>query len=359
MTADCMGKAGRGPRRRRLLAAAALGVPLAAIGQPADPAGSVAQTTRADREQFLGDGARREGEVSVYTSLTAEEIAALSAAFERRYGVKVKAWRAGSENVLRRVLTEGRARRHEVDLIETNGPELEVLARENLLQALRSPHLRDLIPQALQPHGLWIGSRINMFVHAYNTRLVSRDELPRSYADLAHPRWKGRLGIESDDEDWFMMAVRELGEERGLAVFREIAQVNGFSVRKGHTLLAGLVASGEVPFALTVYSHGAEKLKEKGAPVEWFAIEPAIGRANGVAVARFAPRPHAAALFADFLLSPEGQGILAKGGYVPANTRVSHAAHKLSLKFVDPRLILDEGDKWRKLYQDIIVKAAR
>jgi iron(III) transport system substrate-binding protein len=346
-------------QRRRLLAAAALAAPLLATGQSIDPTASIVQTTRPDREQFLTDGARKEGEVSVYTSLTAEEIAGLSSAFERRYGVKVKTWRAGSENVLRRVVTEGRARRHEVDVIETNGPELEVLMRENLLQPLRSPHLRDLIAQALQPHGMWVGSRINMFVQAYNTRLVSRDELPRTYADLAHPRWKGRLGIEAEDEDWFMMVVREMGEERGLGVFREIAQNNGFSVRKGHTLLAGLVASGEVPFALTVYSHGAQKLKEKGAPVEWFAIEPAIGRANGVAIARLAPRPHAAALFVDFLLSPQGQAILDKGGYVPANLKVAHRAHQLPLKFVDPRLMLDEGEKWRKLYQDIIVKAAR
>ena len=345
--------------RRRLLAATALAAPLLASGQSIDPAGSIVQTTRPDREQFLADGARKEGELSLYTSLTAEEIAGLSSAFERRYGVKVKTWRAGSENVLRRAVTEGRARRHEVDVIETNGPELELLMRENLLQPLHSPHLRDLIAQALQPHGMWVGSRINMFVHAYNTRLVSRDELPRTYADLAHPRWKGRLGIEADDEDWFMMAVREMGEERGLGVFREIARNNGFSVRKGHTLLAGLVASGEVPFALTVYSHGAEKLKEKGAPVEWFAIEPAIGRANGVAIARAAPRPHAAALFVDFLLSPQGQAILDKGGYVPANLKVAHRAHQLPLKFVDPRLMLDEGEKWRRLYQDIIVKAAR
>ncbi|MEO5845496.1 MAG: extracellular solute-binding protein [Caldimonas sp.] len=346
-------------QRRRVFLAGLLAAPALASAQGGDPVAAIVETDRPDREQFLADGARKEGELSLYTSLTAEEIAALAAAFERRYGVKVKSWRAGSENVLRRVVTEGRAKRSEVDVVETNGPELEVLVREGLLRPLRSPHQRDLLPQALQSHGQWVGSRVNMFVHAYNTRLVGRDELPRSYADLAHPRWKGRLGIEAEDEDWFMMVVRELGEERGLKVFREIAQANGFSVRKGHTLLAGLVASGEIPFAITVYSHGAEKLKEKGAPVEWFAIPPAIGRANGAGISRLTSRPHAAALFVDFLLSPEGQAIIAKGGYVPANLKLPHPAHKLPLKFVDPRLMLDEGEKWRALYQDVVVKAAR
>jgi iron(III) transport system substrate-binding protein len=215
------------------------------------------------------------------------------------------------------------------------------------------------MPQALRPHGHWVGTRINMFVQSYNTKLVKKEELPRSYADLAHPRWKGRLGIEAEDEDWFAMVVKELGEENGLRLFRDIVRVNGLSVRKGHTLLAGLVASGEIPLALTTYSHGTEKMKKKGAPVEWFAIAPAIGRANGIGIARNAPHPNAAALFVDFLLSPEGQAILQRGGYVPASLKVADPAQKLPLKFVDPAVILDEDAKWQKLWTEIVLGAAR
>jgi iron(III) transport system substrate-binding protein len=313
----------------------------------------------ADRERFLIDGAKKEGEVAVYTSLISEDLGALAAAFEKKYGVKVKGWRAGSEKVLQRAVTEARAGRMDADIIETNGPELEALYREKVLQPLRSPHLKDLMPQAVRPHSHWVGTRINLFVHSYNTNLVKKDEVPRSYADFAHPRWKGRLGIEAEDEDWFAMVVKELGEEAGLKLFREIGKVNGFSVRKGHTLLAGLVGSGEVPFALTTYSHGAEKMKQRGAPLEWYAIEPAIGRANGVAVMARPAHPHAAALFVDFILSPEGQAILEKGGYVPANLKVEHRAQRLPLKFVDPAVILDEADKWKKLWSEIVLGAAR
>jgi len=313
----------------------------------------------ADRERVLAEGAKKEGEVMLYTSLVPEDLTTLAAAFEKKYGVKLKTWRANSEKVLQRAVTEARAGRHDADLVETNGPQLESLYREKGLQPLRSPHVRDLMPQAVQKHGHWVGTRINMFVHSYNTTLVRKDELPKSYADLANPRWKGRLGIEAEDEDWFAMIIKELGEEQGLRTFREIARVNGFSVRKGHTLLAGLVASGEIPLALTTYSHGAEKMKQKGAPVEWFAIAPAIGRVNGIGVTRKPPHPHAAALFVDFLLSPEGQAILQKGGYVPANLRVEDRAQKLPLRFVDPAVILDEHDKWKKLWQEIVLTAPR
>jgi len=308
-----------------------------------------------DRESFLAQAAKKEGEVSVYTSLIQEDLIALSEAFEKKYGVKVKGWRAGSEKVLQRAVTEARANRHDADVIETNGPELESLYREKVLQPLKSPHLKDLMPQAVRSHGHWVGTRINLFVQTYNTTLVSKDEVPKSFADLTNPRWKGRLGIEAEDEDWFAMVVRELGEERGLKIFREISRVNGFSVRKGHTLLSGLVASGEVPFALTTYSHGSEKMKQRGAPVEWYAIEPAIGRANGVAVMARPAHPHAAALFVDFILSPEGQAILEKGGYVPASLKMNNRAQKLPLKFVDPAVVLDESDKWKKLWEEIVL----
>jgi len=319
----------------------------------------VVQYDKPDRERILLQGAKKEGEVMIYTSLVPEDLAALGAAFERKYGVKLLSWRANSEKVLQRALTEARAGRHEADAVETNGPQLEALYREKGLQPLFSPHLPELMPQALRPHGHWVGTRINMFVQSYNTTLVKKDELPKSWAELAHPRWKGRLGIEAEDEDWFAMIVKELGEEPGLRLFRDIVRSNGLSVRKGHTLLAGLVASGEIPLALTTYSHGAEKMKQRGAPVEWFAIAPAIGRANGIGIVGKPPHPHAAALFADFLLSPEGQAILQKGGYVPANLQVADAAQKLPLKFVDPALILDEHEKWKKLWAQIVLGGAR
>ena len=303
--------------------------------------------------------ARKEGEVMLYTSLVPEDLTPLSAAFEKKYGVKLTLWRSSSEKVLQRAVTEMRAGRSDADVVETNGPQMESLYREKGLQPLRSAHLKDLMPQALRPHGHWVGTRINMFVQSYNTRLVKKEELPKSYSDLTHPRWKGRLGIEAEDEDWFAMVVKELGEEAGLRIFRDIVRVNRLSVRKGHTLLAGLVASGEIPLALTTYSHGAEKMKQRGAPVEWFAITPAIGRANGIAIPRRPAHPHAAALFVDFVLSPEGQAILEHGGYVPANLRLDSRAQKLPLRFVDPAMVLDEDAKWKKLYSEIVLGNAK
>src|SRR3981189_1474353 len=236
--------------------------PSAAQARPFASLEEMASYQGADRTQRLVEGAKKEGTLSMYTSAQSDDMGALVAAFEKKYGIKVSMWRTSSEKVLQRAVTEARANRFAVDVLETNGPELESMHREKILQKVASPHHADLIAPALRPHGEWVGTRLNVFVQAYNTNLVKKEELPKSWEDMLHPKWKGRLGIEAEDVDWFAMVIKEIGEDKGLTLFRAIVARNGLSVRRGHTLLAGLVASGEGPFALTVYNHNADKLKQ-------------------------------------------------------------------------------------------------
>jgi iron(III) transport system substrate-binding protein len=320
---------------------------------------AVAQYEGQDRAQKLLAGAKREGELTLYTSLTVEDMAVINGAFEKKYGIKVRMWRAGADKVLQRAVQEARGNRFEVDIVEASTPSLESLRREKLLAPVKSPYHADLMAEAVPAHREWVGSRLNVFVHAYNTNVIRKGEAPRSYQDLVQPKWKGKLGIEAADEDWFANVVAALGEENGLKLFREIGATNGFSVRKGHTLLTNLVASGEVPFALTVYNFTAEQVKQKGAPLEWYVMQPVVARANGLAVARHAPHPHAAMLYYDFMISEEGQQILAKRDFVPTSKRVETPFTHMPMKLVDPERMLDEGKKWERLYADIVVKRAK
>jgi len=300
--------------------------------------------------------AKKEGEVVMYTSGQQDDMSALTKVFEQKYGVRVTIWRASSEKVLQRAVTEARSGRYAVDILETNGPELEMAQREGLLQKVDSPHLRDIIPVALRPHGEWVGTRMNVFTLAYNTKSVKKDELPKSWEDLAQPRWKGRLGIEADDSEWLAGVLAQIGEQKGVQLFRDIVKKNGISVRKGHTLLTQLVVSGEVPLSLTVYNYKAEQLKKEGAPIEWFAIGKAVARPNGVAATKRAPHPNAAALWLDFEISEEGQKIFAKRDFVTTNRKVETPLNRIPLMVVDPKVMLDEQDKWTKLYEELFLK---
>jgi len=190
-------------------------------------------------------------------------------------------------------------------------------------------------------------------VQAYNTKLVKKEDLPKTWEDLADPKWKGKLGIEAEDSDWLAGVSGEIGAERAERVFRQITGRNGVSLRKGHTLLTQLVVSGEVPLALTVYNYKAEQLRAEGAPIDWFTIGKAIARPNGVGVARRAPHPHAAVLFYDFELSEEGQTIIAARDFVPTSRKIDTPLNKVPMTFVDARVSLDEYDKWKNLYTDL------
>ena len=217
---------------------------------------------------------------------------------------------------MQRVVTEQRGRRDDVDIVETDASGLEALSGEGTFLPVRTPQADAILSHAKPAGGLWIGTRLQVIAAAYNTGLIANAALPKTYENLADPRWKGELGIEADDPDWFATVVTALGKDKGLDLFRRIVTTNGISVRKGHTLLATLVASGEVPFALTTYVYKVDQLKADGAPIDWLALPPAVARVNGIGLAARAPHPYSALLFYDFMLT-DGQGILAKREFYP------------------------------------------
>lgn len=315
----------------------------------------IALSQDADRLQRLIEGARKEGVLNLYAAMPAEDIGVLVDAFTKKYGVKVNIWRSSSENIIRRITTEARGKRFEVDVVQNNAPAMEPLRREKLLQQANSPAHRDLIPQAIPAHKEWVGLYSLIFLQLYNTNSVRKEELPKTYQDLLDPRWKSRLAIEAEDQPWFAYVLQELGQEKGTRLFKDIVQSNGMSVRKGHTLLANLVASGEVPLGLTVYSYMAVQLKRLGAPVDWFVISPPIAQFTAISVTRNAPHPHAAMLFYDFLLS-EGQQILSSRDHVPVSTKIESPMRNLPLKFIDPASALDMTDKWTQTFDEVFVR---
>ena len=346
--------------RKGQLHAMAVAAILAVVGflapARAQTLAELANYSGADRTARLVAGAKREGTVTLYSSLTLADQSAIIAAFQAKYGIKVQQWRGSSEDIRSRALTEYAAGRFDADVAETSGSEMEPMVREQLLQAVTTPAAAGLIPQAIMPHHGWIATRLSVFVGAYNTDIVKPADVPKSYADLRDPKWKGKLGIEADDANWFLSVVDHMGEEKGLRLFHDIVATNGISVRKGHTLLANFVGSGEVPLALTTYSYLVEQLKRAGAPVELLYLPPVVALPTGAGVFRKAPHPHAALLLLDFYLT-DAQKILAAREAVPTDPRVK--ALPKELIFVDLPKYLDEGEKWTKLFNDTFIKQAR
>ena len=312
----------------------------------------------ADREARLLEGAKKEGQLSIYTSLNTKDSGPITEAFEKKYGIKALLWRSSSEKVLQRAVTEARAGRSAFDVLETTGPEMEALYREKLLAEFHSPHFKDLPPAAFPKHRHYVADRFNFFTIGYNTNLVKPDEVPNSYQDLLHPRFIGKIGIESGDTDWFAALVKSMGEEKGMAFFRKLAEMKP-QMRTGHTLLAELVSSGEIPITATIYNHNIERLIQKGAPVKWKALTPTFGRPNAIGVVARSPNPHAALLFTDFMLSPQGQQLLKERNRVPSSLAVDTQLNKFPFEMIDPVISLDESEKWEKRWSDLFLKGQK
>jgi iron(III) transport system substrate-binding protein len=304
---------------------------------------------------FCTAGWAQDKSLTLYTSLAPTESGPLAQAFEKKTGIKVELWRAISEKVVQRAITESRARRFVFDVVETNAPEMEMMAREKLFAELDSPYVADLPPGAVPKHRMWIPDRMNFFVVAYNTVKIRREDLPKDYLGFLEPKWKGRIGLEATDAEWMATLVKKWGSEAGLANFRRLADMRP-DVRKGHVLLAELIAAGEIAVGLTVYNANAESLKRKGAPIDWVPVQPVVARPQGIAVGRNAPNPKAARAFVDFVLSPEGQELLMSMGRVPASTRVRTHLNDFEYTVVDPVTVLDEQDKWNRLWESLFIR---
>ena len=302
----------------------------------------------------LAERAKAEGIVNVFTSMQLADSRPLAEAFEKKYGIKVSLWRASGEKVAQRVITEARGGRHEVDVVETDGAQMEILHREKQLAPFTTPSMKDIPASLLPAHGHYVPTRLSLYVLAYNTQRVAPHEVPNTYEDLLKPRWAGKLAVETADVAWFAAVAKAMGEANGIAYFRKLAATKP-SLRHGHTLMAELVAAGEIEIAVDAHVQGVARLKDKGAPIDWKPLQPAFGQPSSVGIARRAPHPNAAALFADFILSQEGQEIIKSRNRVPSSRAVDSPLNKFRYELIDPAIALDEWDKWSRLWSSLFL----
>ena len=298
----------------------------------------------------LLEGARREGELVYYASMNVAEANAVIGAFEKRYPfIKVKLNRIASEKLLTRVLTEARTKKIFADVIQTVEFSMHIFSRSGIL-ARYTPQANSIYPKEFKEEGFWTTVYYNAYVTAYNTRLVATRALPKSYDDLLDPKWKGALMMEGTKADWFAGMLQIMGQERGLKYMRALAKQQP-SPREGHELLAQLIVAGEGLFDINIPAASVERMKERGAPIEWTALGEVPAIMVGIGLSAQAPHPNAAKVFSDFVLSREGQKLMQTPGRLIARGDLANeqAAMLRGLKIVpvDPALAekLDEYAK--------------
>jgi iron(III) transport system substrate-binding protein len=269
----------------------------------------------------LYDAARQEGEITLYSSNNIDDMRHVLDRFMARYpGVKANHVRASSEDLVRRLVTETRGGRTLADVFESNALSYWGLIAEDLIEPFTPPSAQTLPPEYKDPGGKWFTEALSHDVMAFNTNLIQRGEVPRTWEQAGDPKYRGRLMMEPSDQ--IVMIALWQGKYNGdlsrvKDVFTQIAK-NEPTFNRGHSEATELLASGERAIFAGAYYQPVLQVKDKGAPVDWLLEGEAIIIPSVAGVVKNAPHPNAARLYLDWILGDEGQQAFADRQRPPA-----------------------------------------
>ena len=327
----------------------------------------LAQAPRAaEIDQAVLDAARREGQVVWYTGLIVNQIVRpMAEAFETKYpGIAVRYSRASDTETAVKLLNEGRARRIQADLFDATNAIFPLLDAK--LVAAYPPRAAAHYPAELKdPNGYWTASNLYFLTVAANTNRVKPDQMPRSFADLLDPRWKGQMAWTSElapqgPPGFIHNILTVMGEHDGMDYLRRFAAQEPVFVAASPRAVLDQVIAGEYSMGVMMYNHHAAISAGKGAPVQWLRIEPLVGLQSMVAILKDAPHPNAARVMEEFILSPEGQKVMADNDYLPADPDVAARIAELKpqaghfeVDLIPPQMVHDDLPRWRSIFHEV------
>jgi iron(III) transport system substrate-binding protein len=314
-----------------------------------------------DRENVLLEGAKKEGQLTFYTSNT-WVAGPVSQEFEKKYPfIKANVWRSDSKSLLKRLTEEHTAGRYLADVVETSPEYVTLLVRNNLLQEHFSPELAayDDDAKVKGKSGVLAWTNREIYISlGYNTKLISAADAPKTLRDYLDPKWKGKMSIAgtTTGTQWIGAVIDAMGRE-----FLEKLGAQEISVQNmSGAALSGLVASGEVPLSPTIFNSNIFTHKQKNAPVEWRAIDPVIAGVGSSGMIVNAPHPHAALLFLDYLHSTLGQQVAMKGGLSSARTDIGSLEQKFKKIYMESKYGPEELEKkfneWEALMRKLFIR---
>ena len=300
----------------------------------------------ADREKILLEGAKKEGQVSFYTSNT-WVAGPVSQEFEKKYPfVKANVWRSDSKALLKRLSEEVAASKFLADVVETSPEYITILMRSNILQEHTSPELTayDDDAKVKGKRGVYAWNNREIYISlGFNTKLIPPAEAPKSVKDYLDPKWKGKMSIAgtTTGTQWIGALIDMMGRE-----FIEKLSAQEINVQNmSGAALSGLVASGEVPLSPTIFNSNIFTHKQKGAPVDWRPLDPVIAGVGISGMVTNSPHPHAALLFLDYLHSKDGQQAAMKGGLSSPRTDIGSLEQKFKKFYIESKFTPEEFEK--------------
>jgi ABC-type Fe3+ transport system substrate-binding protein len=307
----------------------------------------------AERQSALVREAKNERSVVWYAPINREDLRQFTTAFEAEYPfLKVEVLTGGPQSLLNRILTETRAAKYNFDTMNVRSSALYTLKKAGAVMRFESPNRRALRAGFADKDGYLNGLWASLLVYLYNAKQVPRAQAPKSIDDLLQPRWKGKLGMDQDADDWLAAVMDYYGDARG----REIARALGaqqLNVRKGRSLVSQLVAAGEFPLQIDAHHHEAVALKKAGAPIDYVFPEPfvPVKAVSMFVLSAHPPHPHAAALLVDFMISKKGQEIAYRQNRWPAHRELAAGGPD---DVGNRKTVVPDAEKWGARFEELV-----
>lgn len=281
--------------------------------------------TGAARRTFLEEGAKKEGEIVFYTSLSLTDYPKILPHFEKSYPfIKTNTYRATPSGLFTRVDTEARTGRFAADVIGSAPVEMWQLKQRKLSASYLSPERRALQPGSFDAEGYWQAFDVTPLALAFNTKQVPANDAPRSYADLLHPKWKGRMSLGTEEYTWFNILLESMGKQKGLDYMQALAKQELHMPGSSSVMRVQLMLAGESAIAIAARGRRVSEYKQQGAPIDYRILDPYAGEPNFVTLMQRAPHPFSAVLFIDWMLSEEGQTRMAEVGRLSVRRGIKH-----------------------------------
>ncbi|MET0502646.1 MAG: extracellular solute-binding protein [Candidatus Binatia bacterium] len=307
----------------------------------------------AERQATLVKEAKNEKTVVWYAPMNREDLRQFTSAFEAEYPfLKVEVLTSGPQSLLNRILTEHRAGKYNHDTLNIRSSALYTLRKANSIMRYDTPNRRLLRAGFYDKEGYFNGLWASLMVYLFNAKQVSRAEAPKSITDLLQPKWKGKLGMDQDADDWLAAVMDFYGDEKGKQMARSLG-AQALHIRKGRTLVSQLVAAGEFPVQIDAHHHEALSLRQAGAPIDYIFPEPFIPvkSVSAFVMSSQPPHPHAAALLVDFMVSRKGQEIALKQRRWPAFKELATGGPD---DIGNRNTLVPDAEKWGSRYQELV-----
>ncbi|HEY7165432.1 MAG TPA: extracellular solute-binding protein [Candidatus Binatia bacterium] len=320
---------------------------------PEEMLATINRLPAAERQAALVAGAKKEGSVVWYAPMNREDLRQFTSGFEAEYPfLKVELLTSGPQSLLNRILSEYRAGKFSYDTMNVRSSALYTLKKARAVMRFETPNRKALRTGFYDKDGYMNGLWASLLVYLFNTQQISRAQAPKSIEDLLQPRWKGKIGMDADADDWIAAVLDYYGDDKGKQIVRNLAAQN-LQIRKGRTLVSQLVTAGEFPLQIDAHHHEVVALRKAGAPVDYVFPEPFIPvkAVSAFVLSAQPPHPYAAALLVDFMLSRKGQEIAYRQNRWPAYKELATGgADDVGTR----KIVVPDGDKWGSRYEELV-----